>query len=96
MSVNIAGLNKAELLAALYNGSKVQGMGIFQAKSGAMTTKQAQEELDNNPSGYFDYLHGKVMKVRLNEDEMRTDLYNRDNGYGKAERIIESLRKSAV
>jgi len=88
--MNISKLSKAKVLAALYNGSKVQGMGIFQAKPGAMSEAEAQKLLDSGQT-YFDYLHGKVMKIDLSGDELETWLYNRDNGQGSAERIIESL-----
>jgi len=43
--VNIEGLNKAEVLATLYNNSKVQGMGWLRAVDGEMTTNQAEKLL---------------------------------------------------
>ncbi len=89
--MDISQLPKAKVLAALYNGSKVQGMGWFQAKPGEMTEADAQKEIDANPHGYFDYLHGKVMKIDLSGDELNTRLYNIDNGEGAAESIIASL-----
>lgn len=89
--VNIQGLSKAEVLAALYNNSRVQGMGFLQAVNGEMTTKQAEELL--NKTTYFDYLYGKVMKVDLASDiEFDEWLYDRDNGTGKAERVVDGLR----
>lgn len=91
--MDIAGLDKAEVLAALYNGARQQGLGIFNQRGGAgMTVEQAREELANNERKYFDYLHGRVMKVSLKSDELNTGLYNRDNGYGLAEEIVETLR----
>lgn len=36
--LNIKGLDKAEVLKALYNNSRVQGMGFLQAMAGEMTT----------------------------------------------------------
>ncbi len=90
--MNIAGLNKAEVLAALYNGSRQQGMGFMHARGAeGMTVEQASEEIANNKSMYFDYLHGRVMKIDLSGDELDTELYNRDNGRGAAERIIAGL-----
>ncbi len=91
--MDIAGLNKAEILAALYNGSRQQCMGYLD-KRGAdgMTVEQAQEEIDNWPRMYFDYLHGRVLKVGLAGNDLRTEAYNRDNGPGAAERIIADLR----
>ena len=55
--INIEHANKAEILAALYNNSKIQGMGFLQAKPGLMTTEEAAELLKTET--YFDYLYGK-------------------------------------
>ena len=87
---NISKLNKAEVLAALYNNSVVQGMGIYQAKPGKMTTEEAQALLDSGQT-YFDYLHGKVMKVDLSKDHLDARLYDRDNGNGSAYRALKPL-----
>jgi len=93
--LDLKDLSKAKVLAALYNKAKVQGMGFLQAKPGNMTEKEAQELLDNNKGEYFDYVHGRVMKIRFEGNTIqRTDLYNRDNGQGAAEEIIENLRKN--
>jgi len=86
--INIKGLNKAEVLAALYNASKVQGMGFLQATGVPMEIKEAEELLKHTTE--FDYLHGKVMKIDLSsDDEFKEDLYDRDNGEGAAQRVIE-------
>jgi len=97
--MNISQYNKAEVLAALYNASKVQGMGFLQAiPNHVMTTEEAQTLLDGDGtylkgrSFYFDYLHGKVMKVDLAKDELDTRLYNRDNGEGAAEAAIAAIK----
>lgn len=96
-TINIEGLDKAEVLAALYNASKQQGMG-FTHKRGAlpMTKEEAAQELaaaqQPNGAAYFDYLHGRVMKVRLVGDQLDPWLYDRDNGQGAAERAINTLR----
>lgn len=88
VKMNIAKLNKAGVLAALYNNARVQGLGVFQAKSGDMTIKEAQKILNSGQTD-FDYLYGRVMKVDLSNDELDTWLYNRDNGDGAAEKAIE-------
>lgn len=87
--MNIAGKNKAAILAALYNNSKIQGMGWLQEKPSKMTEQQAASLLKERE--YFDYLHGKVMKVDLSGDELNPHLYDRDNGEGAAERAISHL-----
>ena len=90
MSISIKGLNKGEVLAGLYNNSKVQGMGFLQAIPGEMTTDQAQAIIDQGITD-FDYLHGKVMKVDLSEDEFSPWGYDRDNGQGSAQKVIDNL-----
>jgi hypothetical protein len=83
--MNIKGISKAKVLAALYNASKVQGMGWLQAQEGEMTEEAAQAIIDDAQNLYFDYLHGRVMKIDLSKDELNTVLYNRDNGHVAAE-----------
>jgi hypothetical protein len=87
--MNIKGKNKAKILAALYNRSRPQGMGFLQAKAGDMTEEEAAELLKTET--YFDYLRGRVMKIDLSGDELRTDLYNRDLGQGAAEAIVNAI-----
>lgn len=87
--MNISKLSKAKVLATLYNGSKVQGMGFLQARQGLMNESEAEELLKDQKD--FDYLFGKVMKIDLSSDELDTRLYNRDNGEGKAERLLSEL-----
>ncbi len=92
--MKIEGLNKAEVLAALYNNAQVQGMGFLQADNKQMTTEEAKTILDESDDKYFDYLKGRVMKIRIAGDEIDTRLYNRDNGDGAAERVIGKLQPS--
>lgn len=93
--VDIKGLDKAEVLAALYNASRQQGMGFLQPRGAdGMTAEQAREELKRGT--YFDYLHGRVMKVDLSKDTFCAGAYDRDNGQGAAERAIASLRSVAA
>lgn len=87
--MDISGKDKAKILAALYNGSKSQGMGFIHFDAEPMTVEQAKELLKDQT--YFDYLQGRVMKIDLSQDELRTDLYNRDIGEGAAEKIISLI-----
>lgn len=90
--VDIKGINKAELLAALYNNSKPLGLGILHYTPENMTKEEAEEILKEDT--YIDYLKGRVMKVDLSKDQFDTYLYNRDNGEGAAERIVEQLKET--
>jgi hypothetical protein len=103
--VDIKGLDKADVLAALYNASSPLGMGRLQFRDGDMTREQAQELLggkdsgdypggDHNKDHYFDYLYGRVMKVNLKGDSFDEWGYDRDLGAGAAQRVIDRLRES--
>lgn len=89
-TISIEGLNKADVLAALYNASKPQGMGFMQYDPKSMTRETAEEYLKSTT--YFDYLKGRVMKINLSGKEFDSWAYNRDNGDGAAEKVISLLR----
>lgn len=101
--INIKGLNKAEVLACLFNNSKIQGFNAQMVQFGLMqppkdmTIEEAQKELYAKSGQryiYFDYLNGKVMKIDLtSDDEFEESSYDRDNGEGAAQKAINSLRK---
>lgn len=89
--VNIRGLKKSAVLAALYNASKPQGLGFLHFDPTPMAEEEAEELL--KMGDYFDYLKGRVMKVDLsNDDYFEEWLYDRDNGSGAAQRVINKLR----
>lgn len=89
--VNIKGLDKARVLKALYDHSHVQGSGFLQAApDGVVTVKHCEMLLGSQT--YFDYLHGRVLKVDLSGDEFDERLYDRDCGEGAAQRAVDSIR----
>lgn len=90
--LSLAGLNKADVLAALYNASKPQGMGFMHYDPKPMTREEAEGLLKQTT--YFDYLKGRVMKLNLEGDELDMRGYDRDNGQGAAERAIAELRST--
>ena len=91
-TISLEGLNKAEVLAALFNASRPQGMGFFHYNPTPMTTKEAQDLLKRSTD--FDYLQGRVMKVDLSGDSFDPWLYDRDNGEGAAAAAIASLQST--
>jgi len=93
--MDIAGLSKATVLATLYNNAKPLGMGYLHFDPQPMTDAEAQALLDEGQT-YFDYVKGRVMKVDLSKDELRTGLYNRDNGPDAAETALAGLMAKAT
>lgn len=86
--IKLQWLDKAVVLAALYNASKPQGMGFFQYDLTPMSVKEARNLLKRCTN--FDYLKGRVMKINLSGDTLDTWLYDRDNGDGAAKEAIDS------
>ena len=89
--VDIKGLDKARVLKALYDHSHVQGSGFLQAVPDGVVTVEHCAGLLAKYS-YFDYLHGRVLKVDLSGDEFDERLYDRDCGKGAAQRAVDSIR----
>jgi len=93
--IDITGLDKAEVLCALYNNARFQGLGYLCFKFGPLNKEEAMTELLH--SGYkIDYLHGRVLKINLLGDEFDELLYDRDNSEGQAEKIIKRLREEGL
>lgn len=93
MKVNIKGLNKAKVLASLYNSAAPQGMGFFQADNRIMTEEVAADILKEYT--HFDYLRGRPLKLSLDkDDEVDVALYDRDNGEGVGKFTIDELRRT--
>ena len=88
-TIDISKLDKAEVLAALYNSAKPQGLGFLQYEPSPMSTEEAGRLLKEVTC--FDYLKGRVMKVNLSGEELNPRGYDRDNGEGAAYRAIKHL-----
>lgn len=102
--VDISGLDKAELFAALYNHAKPLGMGFLHYDPTVMTKEAAIKMMGAGDDSsrmfpgiggrpmYFDYVKGRPLKIDLSGDTLDTYLYNRDQGDNAAEKIVEKLR----
>ena len=97
--INISGLDKAEVLQALYGATRPLTMGIFYDKPDMLSDDQAAELIRLGQAGdlgrrpmYFDYVGGRPIKSDLSGDEFDPRLFDRDAGQGAAARAIEELR----
>lgn len=91
--IKFNGLNRYEILIALYNFSHPQGLGILHFDNKPLTMAEAKEVLKR--SDHVDYLKGLVIKVWLpeNADEFDCRLYDRDCGQGAAKAAIERYKR---
>lgn len=103
-TVDISGIPKAKLLAALYNAARPIGFGVLEAHIASreglsvMSEQHAQSlidayYLDSCTRLYFDYVYGRPLKVDISDATMETGLYDRDQGEGQAWRVVLQLRQ---
>jgi len=88
--IDISKFDKKDVLITLYHHAKPQGMGFLHYDDRGMRPDEAETLLKNQT--YFDYLNGRVMKVDLSKDEFNPRLYDRDNGFGAAQRAINTIK----
>jgi hypothetical protein len=92
--IDITGLDKTDVLIALYRPARKVGMGFL---SGDLTDDEIRSFVANYQGGrgefpYIDYLGGKPLKVDLTGDTFNGRLYDRDQGVGAARRAVDGLR----
>jgi hypothetical protein len=87
--VNIKGLDKAKVLVALYSAARKSKKGFALLHAPPISEAEARHVLKTET--YFQYIHGRAMKVDLSSDLLDTRLYNRDNGHEAAENAIAHL-----
>ncbi len=91
--INITGLDKADVLCALYNNARPLGLGFLQATEGPLSKEDALAIIERQGL-YFDYVRGRPLKVDLSGDSFRGWGYDRDQGEGRAAETIDALRRS--
>lgn len=97
--IDIKGLDKAEVLHALWHASHTQGLSFLGFK-GNFTIERARELINSREDRrekdqyklYFDYVDGHVIKCNLTGDTFDERLFDRDCGEGAATEAIEKLR----
>lgn len=102
-TVNIEGIDKTDLLIALHDRAKAQGVGLIinLAGKGQISREDASEYFtywEKNKESFggrmrLDYVKGRVVKCDITGPEMETWLYDRDNGEGAAEAVVSRLRE---
>ncbi|MGW8177470.1 MAG: hypothetical protein ACWGQW_01550 [bacterium] len=84
--MNISNLDKAEVLLALWKGSRMQGLSFLGFGGTAPTVEDCRKALEK--SSYVDYFFGRIIKCNLSQDFLDLRLYDRDCGPGAGEMAI--------
>ncbi len=101
-SIDIRGVDKAALLVALFNASKVDAdtpEAVLEGSGDApMELKEACEMIDRAQAGgnvrlAFDYHRGRPLKVVIGGSSLRTTEYNAQLGIGAAEAVVAALAR---
>lgn len=92
--IDIKGIDKGDLLAALYNRARPQGMGFRQPGHDLQMTKGEADEYIEKYGTRFNYVKGRPIKVEFKDDVLLfARLYDRDTGgEGTCEQIVAILR----
>lgn len=88
--IDIKNLNKAEVLAALFNSAKPKEGKLKNYNSHPMSTGFARFLIRQQKS--FGLLEDRVLNIDLSGLEFDPSQYDLHNGEGAAERVIKSLR----
>lgn len=95
--IDIKGIEKGVLLHQLWRFSQAQGISYLGLPIKPVNEDTFREIIkmyqDEGRDLYFDYLMGKVMKIDISADEMDPWLYDRDNGVGQAQLVVNYIRQ---
>lgn len=95
--IDITGIDLAQLLVALYHGTRAVGLGVLHDRPD-FDLADANEALAYARSHdgkriYFDYLAGRPLKLGILGNELSgARLYDRDAGEGACQRAVDSCR----
>lgn len=88
--VDIRGIEKSVLLKALWEKSKPASFfTLSRMNPPPMDQNEFNTALER---GKADYLSGRVIKMDFSGDSVEPSGYDRDNGKGSVQRIVDSLR----
>jgi hypothetical protein len=89
MSIDIADINKVDLLYALWLRSTPASFFSFQGLPSPSFDRAAAEKAVTD---YIDYFQGRCIKMDLSGNTTDPRLYDRDMGEGAAAAIVAKLR----
>jgi len=89
--IDITGLNKLQVLQALWNHSKPAS--FFQHMPASIIPKfSVLEAQDLILYGYVDYCCGRLIKTNFKTDMLDPTMYDREYGSGAMQKVIDGLK----
>ena len=90
MTISLLGLNKADVLAALFNAAMIRDLKKQSTRIKAMGREEASELLKK--SSFIDVIDGRSLKIVLSGNVLDPSYYDSLNGDGLARKVIDGLR----
>jgi hypothetical protein len=91
-TVDISMFNTDDLKLTLFYALIQRSKATTQFISQAINMAENKKVLEYIKNGYIDRYNGFVFKSNINGDTFDTTLYDRDNGLGAAERIVNFIK----
>ena len=91
IEVDISGLDKVELLKALWRRQKIMGWCASHGLP-SFDVDRVTEKLET----YIDYWNGKCIKMNLSGDKVDAWCYDRDAGEGATQEVVDTLRRATA
>ena len=92
--VSIFGLDKATVLAKLFDNACSPTEMMVSATFRTMSREDAKKYIGNDGEFNIDYLLGRCIKAKTKGYVLYTYLYNREHGKNRAEDVIASFHKT--
>ena len=88
-TLNIKGLDKAEVFRALFNSAKVQRPGFFHNLQDNISLEKAQKAVAHRT--HFRSYRGRILNINITGSYLETRFYDQENGPGAAEKALSRL-----
>lgn len=88
--LDIAGIDKMKLLRGLWQGSEP---ALFFHVVGATPPKFDEQACREALPHFIDYFQGRAIKTNISGDTVDTSNYDRYNGNGKFEEVVNKIKK---
>lgn len=92
--IDIRGIEKVALLAALYNAARPGASDVFNTRTAPMTGSEAQDIINRTKGPLcFSHVKGRALMVNITGDALDAAKYDEKNGKNAAKEVVARLRQ---